>query len=386
MKKIFFVMAICSLTFISCHHEHSHEGHSHDATYGHDDDDDEHQDAIHFHAEQQEKIDFAVENPVVAPFGQVIKTTAQIQSSQADEAIIAARISGIVLISDGNLTEGKPVNPNQTLFTVSGAGMADNNFNVRFAEALTNYRKTESDYKRAQELIQDKIISEKDFLQIQTNYETAKTVYDNLYKNFSSGGQNVSAPFAGYIKQVLVENGQFVEEGRPLAIVSKNKSLILKADVSPKYASILPYLSSATVRGMDKITYSLEELNGKILSFGKSLNSDNYLIPVSLQIDNKAGFLPGGFVEISLKTQSGNPVMTVPVSALTEDQSLFFVYVQQTPETFEKREVTIGVTDGIRTEILSGLDKTEQIVTKGAISVKLAQSAGALDPHAGHVH
>ncbi|GHT11447.1 cation efflux system protein [Bacteroidia bacterium] len=381
-------MAVYSLTFTACHH--THEGHSHDAAHEHDEHQDEeaHEniDAIHFETEQQEKIVFAVEHPAIETFGQVIKTTAQIQSSQADEAIIASGTSGIVIFPQGNLTEGKPVNPNQPLFTVSGAGLADNNSNVRFTEAQTNFRKAESDYKRAQGLIQEKIISEKDFLQIQSDYETAKAVYDNLYKNFSSGGQTVSAPFAGYIKQVLVENGQFVEEGSPLAVVSKNKSLILKADVSPKYAALLPYLSSATVRGMDKITYSLEELNGKILSFGKSLNSDNYLIPVSLQIDNKAGFLSGGFVEVSLKTQSGNPVMTVPVSALTEDQGIFFVYVQLNPESFEKREVTIGVTDGIRTEILSGLNKDERIVTKGAISVKLAQSTGALDPHAGHVH
>jgi hypothetical protein len=44
------------------------------------------------------------------------------------------------------------------------------------------------------------------------------------------------------------------------------------------------------------------------------------------------------------------------------------------------------MSDGIRIEILSGLDKDEKIVTQGAVSVKLSQSAGALDPHAGHAH
>ncbi len=60
--------------------------------------------------------------------------------------------------------------------------------------------------------------------------------------------------------------------------------------------------------------------------------------------------------------------------------------MQVTPELFEKREVKTGITDGIKTEILSGLSTHERIVTKGAFLVKLAQSSGALDPHAGHVH
>lgn len=64
----------------------------------------------------------------------------------------------------------------------------------------------------------------------------------------------------------------------------------------------------------------------------------------------------------------------------------YFVYVQLTPEFFEKREVKIGDTDGVRTAILSGLNESERVVSKGAILVKLAQSTGALDAHAGHVH
>ena len=56
------------------------------------------------------------------------------------------------------------------------------------------------------------------------------------------------------------------------------------------------------------------------------------------------------------------------------------------PESFEKREVKIGKTDGTKTEILSGLKPTERIVTRGGILVKLASVSNSLDPHAGHVH
>jgi RND family efflux transporter MFP subunit len=384
MKKIFFTMLIFGMAFYGC--KHNHANHDHEGA-GHEQEQELSENAIHFHTEQQEKINFATDLPLVEPFGQVIKTTAQVLLPPEDEVIIPARMSGIVLFSGNSLTEGQSVKAGQALFAISGASLSDNNFQVRFTEVLNNYKKAESDYKRATELRRDQIISEKDFLQIQADYENAKAGYNNIYRNFNEKGQAVSAPFQGYIRQVFVENGRFVEEGQALVAVSKNKSLLLRAEVRTKYAALLPYLSSASVVSPGKSgVYGLEELNGRILSFGKSTGAGNYMIPVSIRIDHKAEFVPGGFVEIYLKTRSENPVMTIPVSALTEEQGLYFVFVQLSPETFEKREVTLGVNDGIRIEILSGLNENEKIVTQGAVSVKLAQSAGALDPHAGHAH
>ena len=381
MKKIFLAVLVSGMALYGCKHNHN------ESDAGRDCDKDVPEGSIHFHTGQQEKIRFAAEFPVVEPFGQVIRTTAQVLSAPEDEAVISARMSGIVLFSGNSLSEGQTVNAGQTLFTISGASLAGNNSQVKFTEALNNYKKAESDYQRAKDLKTDQIVSEKDFLRIQADYENAKAVYNAVYQNFSGKGQAISAPFQSYIKQVFVENGRFVKEGQPLAIVSKNKTLLLRADVQAKHAARLPYLSSASVVSPDKsAVYDLPELNGRILSFGKSIDPESYRIPVSIRIDNKAGFISGGFVEVYLKTRSEKPVMTVPVSALTEEQGVYFVYVQSGPEHFEKREVAIGATDGIRTEILSGLNKEEKVVTQGAVSVKLAQSAGALDPHAGHAH
>ena len=64
----------------------------------------------------------------------------------------------------------------------------------------------------------------------------------------------------------------------------------------------------------------------------------------------------------------------------------YFAMVQITPELFEKRAITTGATDGNRTVITSGIAENERVVSRGAIFVKLAESADALDPHAGHMH
>lgn len=343
--------------------------------------------AIGFTKEQSWKIDFATENPLVEPFGQTIKTVAQIQPTQGDEVIITARTNGMVSIMEEGLVEGTRVSKNQQLLTILGSGMAENSWNVKFAEAKNNYEKTKADFERMTELFKDKIIPEKELLAAKNEYNNAKALFDNMSTHFSSDGQRVVSPFNGFVKQVFAQNGQYVQAGQPILIISQNRSLLIKADVQQKYAPLLGAIASASIKTLHNgKTYSTKQLNGKVFSYGRSVNPDNFLIPVLIQIDNKADFVPGSFVEIYLKTLSTSNAITVPNTALLEEQGFFFVFVQITPELFEKKEVKIGATDGFKTEILDGLSPDDRIVSKGAMLVKLAQAAGALDPHSGHVH
>ena len=340
-----------------------------------------------FTKEQSWKIDFATGYPIISPFGQVIKTTAQIQSAQGDEIIVSAKTNGIVMISGNAVLEGKDVSKGQILFSISGSELADNNISVRYAEAKNNLEKAKADYERATELARDKIVSAKDLLVARNQYDNAKAVFDNLNNNFSPSGQSVKSPMNGFVKQVLVKNGTYVDAGQPILTVSQNRTLLLQAEVQQKYAPILGSINSANIRTLhDNKTYTFEQLNGKVLSFGKATNSDNYLIPVTFQIDNSGDFISGGFVEIYIKTITNNQALTVLNSALLEEQGFYYVYVQVNPELFEKREVKIGGTDGLSTEILNGITANDRIVTKGTMMIKLAQATGTLDAHSGHVH
>jgi len=340
-----------------------------------------------FTKEQSWKVDFSTSYPRTEPFGQVIKTTAQVQSAQDDEVIVSAKAAGVVMFSADNVLEGKSVSKGQILFSIASNGLASNNSAVQFAEAKNNFEKAGADYDRAKELAKDQIVSAKDLLNAKTQYENAKAVYSNMNKNFSSSGQSVKSPMSGFVKQIFIQNGQSVEAGQSIVSVSQNKTLLLRAEVQQKYAPILGTIKSANIRTInDNHTYTLEQLNGKLISFGKTTNNDNYLIPVSLQIDNKGGFVSGGFVEVYLKSVNNTQALTLPNQSLLEEQGVFFVYVQVHPELFEKREVKIGGSDGLNTEIISGITSNDRIVTKGAMMIKLAQATGNLDAHSGHNH
>ncbi len=340
-----------------------------------------------FTKEQSWKIEFATDYPVSEPFGQIIKTTAQVQNTPADGMVLTAKTSGTVLFSGNNLLEGNSVSKGQMLCIVSGNSFADNNSTVRYTEAKNNFEKASADYERVRELAKDKIVSEKDLLNAKNLFENTKAVYENLDKNFNPSGQVISAPFTGLIRELYVKNGQFVEAGQQIATISQNNALLLHAEVQQKYAAALGKIQTANIftTGNNK-SFTLEELNGKLVSYGKTVNSDNYLIPVNLQIDNTGDFIAGSFVNLYLKTISSQQTITVPVAALLEEQGNYFVFIQITPELFEKREIKTGATDGIKTEVLAGINQNERIVTKGAVFIKFAQATGALDAHSGHVH
>lgn len=342
--------------------------------------------AISFTKEQSWKVDFATGLPESEAFGSIIKTTAHVQSTFTDEIILTAKTNGIATFQK-NLSEGSEVIAGYTLLSVSGEAFADNNPQVRLVEAKNNFEKAEINYQRNIELAKDKIVSEKALLESKNEFENAKIVYENLKYNFAEKGQKISSTKSGFIRQIYVNNLEYVEAGTPILSIIQNKNLFLKADVQQKYINDLPFISTANIRiPQNNKVFTLDELNGKIVAFGKNVSEDNFMIPITLQIENRKGIIPGSFVEIFLKTKTNKQAITVPNSALLEEQGNFFVLVQLTPESFEKRQVSTGKSDGINTEIISGIGANDRLVTRGAVLVKLASVSNSIDPHAGHVH
>ena len=65
--------------------------------------------------------------------------------------------------------------------------------------------------------------------------------------------------------------------------------------------------------------------------------------------------IPGSFVEVYLLSEERQGVISLPVSAITEEQGLNFVYLQVDAECYKKQEVKLGMNDGCRVKILSGM-------------------------------
>lgn len=336
--------------------------------------------------EQAWKVEFANSAITRQPFHEVIKTTGEILSAQGDEMVVTANANGIVTFNGKKTIAGTSVRLGDQLFSISGKNLTDENPETRYTQAKVAYEKSKADYDRAMLLTKDNIISQKDFLDIKARFETEQANYNNLARNYQSGGQKVVAPLSGFVKNIMVSEGQYVSVGQPIASISQNKSLVLRADVSQKYFSKLPLIASANFQtSYDNKMYSVESLNGRLLSYGKSNDPQSLFIPVTFSLDNTGEIVPGSLVDVYLKLLPFDGAIVAPVTALIEEQGVFYAYVQTAGESFQKRELKLGGSDGINVQVLSGLSEGERLVTKGAYQIKLASASGTIPAH-GHAH
>ena len=399
--------------------EHSHEGHSHEEHNhdheGHDHSHDAHNHEAHNHAEEAHNHDAhaheghdhshghdhgvnpdeimlapekakaaGVASEVIQPktFRQVIKTSGEVQAAQGAESVVVANVAGVVSVQRA-VTEGMQVGKGATIMTISASKLQDGDPAER---ARIAYESAKADYDRASRLVESQIVSQKEFNAIKEKYENARLAYEALAKNQTKGGVAVAAPIGGYIKNLLVKEGDYVAVGQPLATVTQNNRLFLRADVSERYYKYLNGISSANFKTpYDNQVYELEALNGKLLSVGKAAGSGSYYVPVTFSFDNKGEIIPGSFVEIFLLSQQQENALVLPVEALTEEQGLYFVYLQNCEESYKKQEVKIGASNGVEVQILDGIHPGDKVVVKGAYHVKLASAGNALPAHS-HEH
>ena len=394
--------AACALLLLwSCGAGHNHEtGHDHDihhteAASDHDGEDPHDHEAAHGHSgeaghsdeiviapEKAEAADIVAEAIAPETFSGVIRTGGQILPALGDEKNVVATTDGIVSFS-GNLFEGSDVANGQALFSILSGNIQDGN---RIGKAKVAYETAKAEYERAAGLVDSQIVSQKEFIRIKEAYENARMAYEALKPNADGTGVQIESPFAGCIRDIFVSEGDFVATGTPLACVTQDRTLILKADVSQRHFAQLQNITSANFATQyDETAHNLKELGGKLLATGQSSKESAYYIPVTFEFTNKSGIIPGCFAEVWLKTTPRENVISVPVSAITEEQGIHFVYLKLDESCYRRQEVGLGESDGIRTEILAGLKAGDAVVVKGAYNVRLAGASNIIPAHT-HQH
>ncbi len=341
---------------------------------------------ISYLKEQAWKVDFANEPLTAEPFSEVIYTTGQVQSAPGDEVVVSATLDGIVQLGNKPLATGQAVKSGQTLLSINGKQLTENNLDVQLAKAQTDFDRAKAAYERDQQLIAKQLITGREVEASKAEFENTSKVLSSLSANYKVGGKSMSAPTSGFIKSILVQPGQYVSQGQPLFTITRNRNLVIRADVSQKDLPFISQLRSASIHiPYNDKTISGEQLGAKILSYGRSADPQTGYVPVMLQVNNGSELVPGTFVNVWLKTQPTATALVVKESALIEEQGNFYVYVQTAGESFQKREVKTGKRDGEKVQILSGVQPGERVVTKGGYQIRLSSLSGALPAH-GHEH
>ncbi|MGQ8336160.1 efflux RND transporter periplasmic adaptor subunit [Sunxiuqinia sp. A32] len=404
MKRVLLLTVLSTYIFaaISCgehkhneNNEHQIEIHEHNENHDHEHEqsahileEKEHEGEDHLHeelSEHEHDLKYGVIEVDPVGFQEVIHTSGVIIPAQSDEQTLTAIHDGIVVFGTKSLLAGKEVKKGEILLTISGKGLIHDNIENTFRDSKSEFETAQSNYERAKILNEDKITSDKDLADIEMTFLKAKNNYEIVKQNYSSGGQKVAALSSGYIKDIIITEGQYVTTGQPLLRITQNKRLVVKADVPQRFFSKLKEINTANfITPYDQRLYKTSELNGKFISYGKSTLSNSLFTPIYFEIDNVGSLLSGSFVEIFLKTASVPNSIVIPKTAILEEAGNYYVYAEG-HDGFEKRMVSIDCHDGESFHISSGLKQGDHIATKNVYQIKLASLSSSLPAHT-HQH
>ncbi len=222
----------------------------------------------------------------------------------------------------------------------------------------------------------------------QAELRAAKRRRDNVAKSNRLGSQGdaytVPSPIAGVVADVYTTTGSWVQRGAELARLVARDHLWLEVGIPEAFIGQLKSLTGGWYRfGKTGPLRALDQ--HALVSVASALDPATRTLPVRFAVDNTQQQLFAGMsTQLRLYTDTAQDAVVVPYSALVDDAGVDVVYVQLGGETFERRQVRVGVRDGDLVAV-EGVASGEWIATKGAYAVKLAATATTEIGH-GHDH
>lgn len=185
--------------------------------------------------------------------------------------------------------------------------------------------------------------------------DIAKNALDNT---------TVTAPISGYISSRNISKGEMVGAGVPVFTVSDISSVEGEINVTE---SVISYISVGAEADVSVKAANVNNIKGEISVVNTVKNAQTGLYTVRVKIPNSDSALKAGmFADIVLTTQSETNAVTIPNGAIMQSGSEKFVWVaDDSTNTAEKKTVVTGIDDGIKTQIISGVEEGEKIVVLG---------------------
>lgn len=351
----------------------------------------EHEHSEHEHAETKDGLTEIVVEPDVAKrfgvtavklqpttFNSIYKVSGKIMASPDGASVAAAPAAGIVTLAPG-ISLGQQVSAGALIATVKSAGITGGDPN---AVARANVDAAKKEVDRLKPLHEKGIVSTEEYNAAIAAYNLAKAAYSPS----ASSGRIVAAT-TGVITELYVQQGQYVEAGAPVASISTSKSLVLRADLPQRYISNLQNITCAKVRApYSNEVIDMGDLSGKRIAAVDNVSRQGGYLPVYFSFKNDGNFVAGTSVEVFLEGAPRENVLVVPLSAICEQQGKHFVFVKLDEEGYLKYPVELGENDGENVEIVSGVKAGDNVVVKGAVTVRLAESSGVAPEGHSHNH
>lgn len=264
-----------------------------------------------------------------------------------------------------NVKAGQRVSKGQLLARVDDGGSSQ-----QVASLETQYQLAKTTFERQKNLWSQKIGSEIQYLQAQTQMLSLQRSVAQAKAMLSK--TEIRAPFSGTIDEVFVERGQVVSAGPQglMRIVNLN-NMFVSTSIPESYIGKLKVGTQVDVF----LTSLNKNYKGKVRQIGNFINPNNRSFGIEVSIPNPENLLrPNQVAKLKVIDYTVKNAIVVPSNVIQEDgKGNQFVFVATNSDgktaTAKKAMVTIGKSSDNVTEILSGLSANDIIVIEGVNTI-----------------
>ncbi len=227
----------------------------------------------------------------------------------------------------------------------------------------TDYDIREKQLERADSLLEEKLISERERDEVYQAFQSAKTELTET--RIALEKSTLESPIDGILDRLLVDRGEYGNVGTPAAVVVKIDKLKVLVDVPEKD---VPY----TKAGQSVVVLPAEVDGGgnigrpgKIIHVSYLANEMTRTYRTKVEIDNSDRYLrPGMIVRVKFVRRVIDDTIVIPLYAVIDKDGQKFVFVVEN-DSAVRRQVRLGPIINGKVVVFGGIQEGEQLVVKG---------------------
>lgn len=239
----------------------------------------------------------------------------------------------------------------------------------------------ERNHARAKQMFQGNLISQQQFDEVESRYESAEATYNMALQEVERlkallisseasaaeaekklGDATVRAPYPGAVETRNVHPGEYLRLQSPVLVMERTDHLRARLAVPERWAG---WIKDGTVVDLHVEAFPGETFEGHISRINPSVSQDSRTFEAEALLDNGAGRLkPGFFVQASMPSEKEEKAIFVPERAVNYRYGVYKVFLVKGNRVAEKQILPAGQTEdqhGERFEVADGLKPGDRI-------------------------
>lgn len=273
--------------------------------------------------------------------------------------------------------EGKPVTKGQLLFRLD-----ESKLTTALTEAEVSLKLSKANYDRAQQLFRDKTISQQEFDQLASRFESMQAAIALRQRELKD--TKIFAPFAGVMGARNVSSGQVIKRDTVLGQLVDLNPVKVEVSVPERFLSLLRLDQTIELR---VAAFPGRTFKGQVYFIAPQVDTTTRTALVKAKIANADGTLkPGMFANLDLTLQLRDAAVVVPEPAIMVNADKAMLYVVDKDMNAQLRFVKLGVRSAGVVEILSGVEAGQLVIVEGVQKVRPGAKIKPAGPEAAAVY